>query len=133
MKPADLDLPRQFSPAIEDYVEAILDLSEQGEAIRSVDIAERLGLSRAAVSKAMQHLAQQGLVEHTLYGRIQLTMEGEALARDIQHCHHLLRRFLSETLGVSATQADQDACRLEHAMSPETRTKWLAYIEKTCG
>lgn len=133
MTPAELASARQFSPAVEDYVEAILDLSEQGDAIRSVDLAERLGLSRAAISKAMQTLAQEGLVEHTLYGRIQLTEEGRALAREVQHCHHLLRRFLSETLGVSVTQADQDACRLEHAMSKETRSKWLAYIEKTCG
>lgn len=123
---------RQFSPAVEDYLEAILNLAETQESVRSVEIAEKLGLSRAAVSKAMGHLASEGLIIHTLYGRIQLTPDGRQLASEILNCHRMLKVFLVETLGVSELSAEQDACRLEHAMSVETRRKWLSFIEKTC-
>lgn len=122
---------KQLSPAVEDYLEAILALDHEGAAVRSVEIAEHLGLSRAAVSKSMVNLAQEGLVEHTLYGRIRLTEEGQKLAAEILKSHRMLKLFLVEVLGVCDKTAEQDACRLEHAISEETRQKWLGYIDRT--
>ena len=122
----------KYSPSVENYLEAVLELAETGQPVRSIDVADRLGLSRAAVSKAMSHLAESGLIVHALYGSLELTESGLALASEVLKSHRLLRRFLIQTLGVSEAQADEDACQLEHAMSVETRTKWLAYIEKTC-
>ncbi len=133
MKDLTIEPEKKFSPAVEDYLEAILALSESGQPVRSIDIAEHLDLSRAAVSKSMANLVSQGLIEHALYGRIILTSAGLNLASEVLNCHRLLRQFLIEILGVSEQQADDDACRLEHAMSWETRQKWLAYIEKVCS
>jgi DtxR family Mn-dependent transcriptional regulator len=122
---------KHLSPAVEDYLEAILALTNDGEPVRSVEIAEYLELSRAAVSKAMVNLAQEGLVEHALYGRIRLTETGQSLATEILLTHRMLKLFLVETLGVSEKAAEQDACRLEHVISAETRQKWLDHIESS--
>lgn len=124
---------RPLSPAIEDYLEAILTLDSEGQAVRSTDIASQLGLSRAAVSKTMAHLAQEALIEHNLYGRIQLTPIGRQRATEIMHRHQMLKHFLVKGLGVSEATAEQDACRLEHVISEETRLKWMAYIKQTLG
>ncbi len=120
---------KHLSRAVEDYLEAILTLTSDSEGVRSVEIAEHLELSRAAVSKAMVNLTQEGLIEHTLYGRIRLTEEGRSRASEILATHRMLKLFLVETLGVSEQVAEADACRLEHAISDETREKWLCHIE----
>lgn len=122
---------KQLSRSVEDYLEAILALSNDAEGVRSVEIAEHLDLSRAAVSKAMVNLAQEGLIEHTLYGRIRLSEEGHARASEILATHRMLKQFLVKTLGVCEQVAEADACRLEHAISEETREKWLRYIEQS--
>lgn len=120
-----------LSPAVEDFLEAILSLAPDGHAVRSVDVATQLGISRAAVSKVLANLVQVGLIEHTPYGSIQLTVSGLARARLITQSHQMLKRFLIEILKIDENTAEQDACRLEHVISDETRQKWLHYIART--
>ncbi|MDD2458705.1 MAG: metal-dependent transcriptional regulator [Eubacteriales bacterium] len=120
-----------LSPANEDYLETILALAPDGTPVRSVDVSNQLGISRAAVSKALSNLVQAGLIEHTPYGSIQLTDTGLARANLITQSHQMLKRFLVEILGLDENTAEQDACRLEHVISEETRLKWLRYIART--
>jgi len=122
---------QSFTPAVEDYLEAILELECDSQAVRSIDLAGRLGVSRAAVSKAMLNLSAKGLVEHTHYSKIRLTEEGRKHAAMILQSHRMLKRFLVEILGISEPIAEADACRLEHLISDETRQKWLSYIHRT--
>lgn len=120
-----------LTPAVEDFLEAILTLAPDGDVVRSVDVATHLGISRAAVSKALTNLVQAGLVQHTPYGAVQLTETGSLRANQISQSHTMLKRFLVEVLGLDEKIAEQDACRLEHAISDETRQKWLQYIART--
>ncbi len=120
---------RSFSPAVEDYLEAILTLEGENRSVRSIDLSRHLGVSRAAVSKAMTSLNAKGLIEHAHYSSISLTDEGRRHAAKILHSHRMLKRFLIEILGVDASVAESDACHLEHSISDETRQKWLAYIQ----
>ena len=76
----------------EDYLESIYRLMEEGRAdgenaVRSVDVAEDLGVSKASVSKALTYLKDNGMVEQARYGRVTLTPEGTAYARDVW-CRH---------------------------------------------
>lgn len=114
----------------EDYLEAILELSHDDEPVRSVDIADHLNVSRASVHKAVQLLLEAGLVSHAYYGQISLTDEGQRLAGEILQRHTMLRRFLTDVLELDDETADQDACRMEHAISLKTRDHWLAWLER---
>ncbi len=67
----------------EDYLEAILELSQNEEPVRSVDIADHLQVSRAGVHKAVQLLQEAGLVNHAYYGRIKLTEAGRKQAEEV--------------------------------------------------
>lgn len=119
-----------LSPASEDYLEAILLLSDDQDSVRSVDIAEHLKVSKASVSKAIGILKLAGLIDHDHYGLIQMTSDGKIRAREIMQRHIMLKRFLTEVLHIDEETAEQDACRMEHAISPETKDKWLAYLSK---
>jgi Mn-dependent DtxR family transcriptional regulator len=124
------DTSNTLSPANEDYLEAILLLSDDQDSVRSVEIAEHLKVSKASVSKAIGVLKQAGLVDHDHYGLIQMTSAGKTLAREIMQRHNMLKRFLTEVLNIDEDTAEQDACRMEHAISSETKEKWLAYLSR---
>lgn len=125
--------PNSLTKAGEDYLESIYRImSEQGTpdgAVRSVDVAEQLGVSKASVNKALAYLKENGMVEQTRYGRVTLTPDGERYARDVWHRHRALRSFLMVELGVEAEVADDEACLMEHALSEDTMRRWCAYME----
>ncbi|MBQ6395733.1 MAG: metal-dependent transcriptional regulator [Atopobiaceae bacterium] len=129
---------REFSDhgltmANEDYLEAIYRLVRENpdeEGMRSVDVAEQLGVSKASVSKALTTLKEAGFVEQTHYGRISLTESGAVYAADVWRCHRMLRAFLEADLGVDPDVADREACLMEHALSHDTMIRWISYLEK---
>ena len=103
----------------EDYVELIAELIRvMGEA-RVVDLAERLGVAHATVSKTVGRLAKKGLVTSEPYRSIFLTAKGRQLARRVRQRHELVVRFLRQ-LGVGQPIAEADAEGIEHHVSPET-------------
>ena len=112
--------------ANEDYLECMVRIeSEEGETngVRSVDIAQRLGVSKASVNKAE-------LVEQSHYGKVILTDRGREVGTAIWYRHRLIRTFLVQELGVEFERADSEACMMEHALSEDTMSRWLAYLEK---
>lgn len=103
----------------EDYVELIDALiAEKGEA-RSVDLAERLGISHVSVSRTLQRLKRDGYVSMEPYRSIFLTEAGKEMAARSRERHDLVLRFLVK-LGVPETIADVDAEGIEHHVSQET-------------
>ena len=85
-----------LTPSNEDYLETILELSEKTDAVRSVDIAEHLLVSKASVTKAMGILREAGLIEQAHYGLIHLTSHGRRHADEILLRHGMLKRFLTD-------------------------------------
>lgn len=125
---SDMDEKAKLTPSSEDYLEAILELSNQDNTVRSVDIASHLQVSKASVNKAMGVLRDMGLIEQAHYGQIHLTEQGHTRAREVLHRHTMLKRFLTEILHISDETAERDACRMEHAISDETRNKWFHWL-----
>lgn len=121
-----------LSMASEDYLESVYRImKEQGvDSIRSVDVAEQLGVSKASVSKALGTLKDAGMVEQARYGRVTLTEEGGTYARRVWRSHRALRAFLIKELGVDAEVADEEACLMEHYLSEDTMDRWCDYLEK---
>ena len=97
-------------------------LSDDGE-VRVTDIASRLGVSKPSVLTALKTLEEQGLLEHERYRRVNLTREGVRQAGEIRERHSTLTVFLQDIIGVSAENAEKDACKMEHLLSEETLKK----------
>lgn len=116
----------------EDYLEAIYCLElegPEGEGIRSVDVAERLEVSKASVNKALSMLKEQGMVNQSRYGRVLLTEVGRSYARTVWRAHRALRTFLEKDLGVEPAKADDEACLMEHVLSGDTLERLISYLE----
>ncbi|MBQ9871537.1 MAG: metal-dependent transcriptional regulator [Eubacterium sp.] len=105
--------------SMENYLEAILMLSEKLPVVRAVDVANELDFKKSSVSIAMKNLRGKNLITVTDAGYIYLTEEGHAIAESIYERHKLISRFFME-LGVSEENAIEDACRMEHVISQES-------------
>lgn len=104
---------------VEDYVELIADLIEDGNEARQVDIAARLGVAQPTVAKMLARLAAEGLVSRKPYRGVFLTDDGRKVARESRLRHQTVEAFLL-SLGVSAKTARLDAEGIEHYVSAET-------------
>lgn len=105
--------------SIEDYLENILMIYQRKGRVRSIDIVNDMGFTKASVSIAMKGLREKGYITMDEVGYITLTDEGLALAEKILERHNLLTKWLID-LGVSEEVARIDACRIEHDVSEET-------------
>jgi len=114
---------------MEDYLEAIAFLRADEERARVSTISRMLGVKMPSVTSALKKLAEEGLVVHERYGDVTLTEEGDAIATDVIHRHEALTRFLAEILGVDQQTAAEDACKMEHAISPGTRYRLTKFVE----
>ena len=103
----------------ENYLETILILSRKLPVVRAVDISNELGFKKSSVSIAMKNLRLKNQITVTDAGFIYLTDEGRAIAEMIYERHELLSSWLVK-LGVDAETASEDACKIEHVISPES-------------
>lgn len=104
----------------EDYIETIYLLKKRKGSVRSIDVANELGFSRPSVSRAVSILKEKGLITMEEDGELSLTEEGLKTAKHVYEKHTNLTKFLVMTAGVSEEIAENDACRIEHIISPET-------------
>ena len=122
--------------ANEDYLECLVRIEQEEGAedgVRSVDVAKRLNVSKASVNKAVAALKAQGLVDQSHYGKVILTDQGREVGTAVWYRHRLIRTFLVRELGVDFERADSEACMMEHALSEDTMSRWLAYLEQQGG
>lgn len=121
----------KMSMSHEDYLEAMVVLGATAEtSVRSVDVAAKLGVSKASVNKAMSVLKEKGLAEQPYYGDITLTDEGYAYGTSVLERHEMLFTFLTKAIGLSEEDADREACLMEHAISDASFEKWFEFVKK---
>lgn len=120
----------RLSMTQEDYLEAMVMLGADTKAsIRAVDVAEKMGVSKASVNKAVSVLKEKGYVEQPYYGDITLTDEGVHYGGKVLERHHALTKFLNKAVGIDRATAEEEACKMEHAISDSSFQKWLAFID----
>lgn len=119
----------KMTPSKENYLKVMLGLSSEG-GIRSIDIANALGVSKASVSSMMNVLRDEGYVTKEKYGVVTLTESGKNVAVNIKRRYEVLKRFLHNVLGVEARIAAEDACRMEHLISSETADRIDRQLEE---
>ncbi len=121
----------RMTQANEDYLEAVYELAGSVEVpVRSVDLATKLDVSKASVNKAVSILKDHGYVEQEPYGDIFLTKKGMDYGKSVFKRHKLLFHFLMDVLGVDPATAEEEACKMEHAISDATLTRWIEYMEE---
>ena len=103
----------------EDYLEAMLMLKEERGYIRSIDVADKLGVTKPSVSYATKRLRENGYISFDPAGMIVLEPTGLEIAQRMLERHRLLTELLIN-LGVSPETARDDACKIEHDLSVET-------------
>ncbi len=123
----------EYHPAFEEYCEAIFELAEDDLDVIQARIAERLEVSRPAVSEMIRKMEREGLVSSD-GGQIMLTNDGLSLATRVVRRHRIAERFLTDVLGLSWTQAHHEAGRWEHIISSDVETAMVKLLENptTC-
>ena len=109
----------KIKESAEDYLEAILVLSGLNGTVRSIDIVNRLKVSKPSVSVAMKKLREHGFIEMNSDGYITLTEDGRKIADRVYERHLFISQWLKD-LGVADEVAAVDACKIEHVLSEET-------------
>lgn len=120
----------KLSMTQEDYLEAILMVGGGTAPVRAVDVADKMQVSKVSVNKAVAVLKEKGLVEQPYYGDITLTQDGLEYGKKVLDRHHALTRFLTSAVGIDPDVAEEEACKMEHAISDDSFIKWLAFIDK---
>ena len=113
----------------EDYLEAILMIKERQGYVRSIDVAEQLGVKKPSVTFTTKRLKENGYITTDHAGMLVLTDAGMAIASKTYDRHKKLTDMLV-TLGVGPEQARTDACKIEHDLSDESYDALLAHFEK---
>lgn len=113
----------------ENYLETIHILSQKLPVVRAVDIANELGFKKSSVSIAMKNLREKGNIVVSDAGFITLTESGRQIAEMIYERHQILSECLVK-LGVDKDIAAEDACRIEHVISPESFKAIKDHISK---
>ena len=119
-------LQKPLTSTMEDYLEAIFNLGKEKRVVRVRDIAGRLGVKMPTVTNMLKTLREGGLVDYEKYEYLELTDKGADVGREIHRRHHVLRGFLTDILSVKPDRADEEACKMEHAVSTSTLDRFVA-------
>ncbi len=118
----------KYNQSAEDYLESILTLSRAQEIVHRIDVAKKLGVSQAAVNKAVKLLCEKEYVYED--GKhLYLTEKGKNYAETVFEKHCIIREYLLRN-GVSPKSAEEDACQMEHLISDETFQMMKKYLNK---
>ncbi len=108
----------RYNQSEQDYLESILTLFKRQPIVHRIDVAKEMGVSQAAVNKAMKNLLKKEYIY--IDGKhLYLTELGKKYAEEVFEKHCIIRDFLQK-IGVSPACAEQDACNMEHIVSNET-------------
>jgi DtxR family Mn-dependent transcriptional regulator len=119
--------PQEYHPPVEEYLETMLALDEEGVPVIQARIAERLGRSAPSVSEMLDRLIEDGYV--TREGRrLSLTDSGRALAEKVVRKHRLAERLLVDVIGLEWHKVHREAGRWEHVISDDVEARLVELL-----
>jgi DtxR family Mn-dependent transcriptional regulator len=126
-------MPEGFHPPVEEYLEAIHELEEEGVRVIQARLAERLEHSAPSVSEMVGRLKADGFIE-VRNRAITLTKSGRHRAESVVRKHRLAERLLTDIIGLPWHKTHLEACRWEHVISDEVEERLVALLEnpQTC-
>ncbi|MGI8562850.1 MAG: metal-dependent transcriptional regulator [Candidatus Dormibacter sp.] len=122
------------SEVISRYLEAMYYIDAEGESVRSARLADWLGVSRPTVTVALRRMVRDGMVRLDGRKQVVLTDKGRQAAASVVRRHRIMERWLTDSLGLNWLQADEEAARLEHAVSEAVEQKLWDHLGRplTC-
>ncbi len=120
----------ELTSSLEDYLEAIYHLQTHNQRARVKEIARAMDVKMPSVTGALRALVEKGLVRHDPYHEVQLTQKGLECAESVVEKHTTIKTFLVNILGLTDSEAEGEACRLEHAIKPETLDKLVDFLKR---
>ena len=118
-----------LSANMEDYLEVIFHISEEKQAARAKDIADRMEVNKSSVTGALRSLSEKGLVNYAPYDIITLTAKGKKRAVEIVRRHEALKEFFIKILLIDPDEAEKTSCRVEHAVSKNIIDRLVRFVE----
>ena len=127
-------MKQTLTPNMEQYLETIGHLEDEREVVRVCDIASEMGVTMPSVTAALKTLSDQNLVQHGRYEHVLLTKAGRKAAHQIQRRHNVLFEFFTDVLCIPVSEAERDACEMEHFLSSATLERLTEFLElvKAC-
>ena len=122
-----------ISKALEEYLKTMYVLKKQNGNIRVTDIANKMECTKPSVNKALNNLKQEKLVIYETYGTIELTPEGENLAKKILEAYDIVYVFLKEVLNLEEDTAKSEAEKIKSSISDNTTNKLAKYVHEVLG
>ena len=114
----------------EEYLKTMYILNIKLKEIRVTDIANKMNVSKASVNKAINNLKEKGYINYETYGKIELTKEGENIAKKILEAYDIVYLFLKDVLVIEEKTAKLEAEKLKTTMEDETLNKLAKYVHK---
>ncbi|MCK5100297.1 MAG: metal-dependent transcriptional regulator [Desulfobacteraceae bacterium] len=124
-----------LTASLEDYLEVIYHIIEEKQAARVKEIAKRLEVNNSSVTGALRSLSKKEFLNYTPYDVITLTDKGKKAALDVIRRHEVLKKFIIDILCIEdIDKADDAACKMEHAVTPEVLERIVRLVEfaETC-
>ena len=124
-----------LTASLEDYLETIYHIIEEKQAARVKEIAKRLVVNNSSVTGALKSLSKKGFLNYAPYDVITLTDKGKKAALDVIRRHEVLKKFIIDILCMEdIDKADDAACKMEHAVTPEVLERIVRFVEfaETC-
>lgn len=108
-----------MSASTEEYLEALYNLTQNGETVSTTAISKRLKIAPASVTEMLRKLADSGYVDYSPYQGVTLTTKGREIGEKMSRKHRILERFLHDTLKIGNDRVHKEACAMEHVLSDE--------------
>ncbi len=119
-----------ITKSLEEYLKNMYILSIQNGDIRVTDIAKKMNCTKPSVNKALNNLKDNNLINYETYGKIELTEEGENIAKKILEAYDIVFVFLRDVLELSEEEAKKDADKIKNSVSDNTLNKLAKYVHK---
>ena len=121
------------SKSSEEYLKTMYLLKKQSGNIRVTDIANKMNCTKPSVNKAIYNLKDNGLLNYESYGTIELTEEGENLAKKILEAYDIVYLFLKDVLNLEAEEAEKEAEKIKMAITDDSINKLAKYVHEVLG
>ena len=122
-----------ISKSLEEYLKTMYILKKQNGNIRVTDVANKMNCTKPSVNKAIYNLKDKGMLNYESYGTIELTEEGEDLAKKILEAYDIVYLFLKDVLNIAPEEAEKEAEKIKMTITDNTINKLARYVHEVLG